>query len=56
MFYSPRRYKKKQNLIVTCPMCRFDVSEDDEEILRLKGIRQSRISEYDSSSNYSDDY
>lgn len=51
--------QKKQILAITCPMCRFGVSKDDEEILRLKGIRQSRryeYDDYDSSSNYSDDY
>ena len=48
--------KQKQYQVVTCPLCRFGVSEDDEEIARLKAAREERI-ESDSGSEISyDDY
>tara|TARA_A100001015_G_C14908249_1_gene679295 strand:- start:533 stop:1006 length:474 start_codon:yes stop_codon:yes gene_type:complete len=34
--------KKKQSQVVTCPLCRFGVSEDDKEITRLKEARLRR--------------
>lgn len=46
--------QKQQNQIPTCPICRYGISNDDEEISRLKTIRENRENTYsDSDSNYS---
>jgi hypothetical protein len=48
--------KKKQNQIPTCPLCRFGMSENDEEILRIKAEKESRNNDVVSYSSYGSDY
>ena len=47
--------KKYQQEVVTCPLCRFGFSEDDEEIARIKASKQERYDSYsDGNISYDD--
>lgn len=48
--------KQKQSQVVTCPLCRFGVSNDDQEITRLKEARLRRYESDTSSETSYDDY
>ena len=47
--------QKNENIIVTCPMCRFGVSSHETEIARLKQIRQEEDDNRSDSINYDSD-
>ena len=55
-FKSYLESKKEQKQIVTCPLCRFGISENDEEIARIKAAKQEIYDNYSDSEISYDDY